>query len=127
MANKGRGKDDGVVEAISPGGHVMKRRARSRPVSQELLESEFPPFTIADSGNCLSANSIFTITDCLTIQIDMTSARTMANRNADPISLPSLMSSQDSRKLAHGEALELDGRWRREASSQLRVVSRWHR
>jgi hypothetical protein len=90
MANKGRGKDDGVVEAISPGGHVMKRRARSRPVSQELLESEFPPFTIADSGNCLSANSIFTITDCLTIQIDMTSARTMVNRNADPISLPSL-------------------------------------
>lgn len=33
------GKDkEEVVEAISPGGHVNKRRARSRPVSAELLE-----------------------------------------------------------------------------------------
>ena len=36
---KGAGKDDEVAEAISPGGHITKRRARSRPVSQELLES----------------------------------------------------------------------------------------
>ena len=28
-----------VTEAISPGGHILKRRARSRPVSLELLES----------------------------------------------------------------------------------------
>ena len=34
----GKGKDE-VAEVISPGGHVIKRRARSRPVSQELLES----------------------------------------------------------------------------------------
>jgi mitosis inhibitor protein kinase SWE1 len=53
MANKGKGKDDEVVEAMtrSPGGHVTKRRARSRPVSQELLESVNYPLT--DSGNCL--------------------------------------------------------------------------
>ncbi|OSD04065.1 hypothetical protein PYCCODRAFT_1365090 [Trametes coccinea BRFM310] len=31
--------DEEVAEAISPGGHVNKRRARSRPVSAELLES----------------------------------------------------------------------------------------
>jgi mitosis inhibitor protein kinase SWE1 len=38
--NKGKGKDeDEVVEAVSPDGHVNKRRARSRPVSAELLES----------------------------------------------------------------------------------------
>ncbi|KAG1884494.1 uncharacterized protein F5891DRAFT_971144, partial [Suillus fuscotomentosus] len=30
---------DEVTEAISPGGHIIKRRARSRPVSIELLES----------------------------------------------------------------------------------------
>ncbi|KAG0701357.1 hypothetical protein DFH29DRAFT_927493 [Suillus ampliporus] len=30
---------DEVTEAISPGGHIIKRRARSRPVSLELLES----------------------------------------------------------------------------------------
>ena len=36
--NKRRDKDE-VVEAVSPGGHVNKRRARSRPVSAELLES----------------------------------------------------------------------------------------
>ncbi|KAF8345965.1 hypothetical protein F5887DRAFT_964294 [Amanita rubescens] len=30
-----------VAEAVSPGGHVTKRRARSRPVSAELLESAF--------------------------------------------------------------------------------------
>ena len=44
MANKGKGKDE-VVEAISLGGHVTKRRARSRPVSQELLESVNYPLT----------------------------------------------------------------------------------
>ncbi|TCD61231.1 hypothetical protein EIP91_008766 [Steccherinum ochraceum] len=31
--------DDEVVEAVSPGGHVTKRRARSRPVSAELRNS----------------------------------------------------------------------------------------
>ncbi|KAI0674950.1 hypothetical protein C8Q78DRAFT_1182958 [Trametes maxima] len=31
--------DEEVAEAISPGGHVTKRRARSRPLSSELLES----------------------------------------------------------------------------------------
>ncbi|KAK7053428.1 mitosis inhibitor protein kinase swe1 [Paramarasmius palmivorus] len=37
---KGRGnKSDEVAEAISPGGHVTKRRARARPLSDELLES----------------------------------------------------------------------------------------
>ena len=36
--NGGKDKDE-VAEAISPGGHVNKRRARSRPVSAELLES----------------------------------------------------------------------------------------
>lgn len=38
MASKGKGKEE-VVEDISPGGHINKRRARSRPVSLELLES----------------------------------------------------------------------------------------
>ncbi|KAF8210427.1 kinase-like domain-containing protein [Mycena galopus ATCC 62051] len=31
-------RSEEVVEASSPGGHITKRRARSRPVSQELLE-----------------------------------------------------------------------------------------
>ncbi|KAI0633439.1 hypothetical protein C8Q77DRAFT_1058135 [Trametes polyzona] len=39
LTRKGLINDDEVVEAISPGGHVTKRRARSRPVSAELLES----------------------------------------------------------------------------------------
>ncbi|KAI3618646.1 other wee protein kinase [Moniliophthora roreri] len=30
---------DEVAEAISPGGHIIKRRARARPLSDELLES----------------------------------------------------------------------------------------
>ena len=38
QAGKG---DEEVIEAISPGGHVTKRRARSRPVSVELLEFTF--------------------------------------------------------------------------------------
>lgn len=41
-AVKGNGLDE-VAEAVSPGGHVTKRRARSRPVSLELLESVHPP------------------------------------------------------------------------------------
>lgn len=51
MVNKGKGKDDEVVdsesesEVISSGGHMItKRRAHSRPVSQEFLESvNYPP------------------------------------------------------------------------------------
>ncbi len=34
-------KQEEVAEAVSPGGHITKRRARSRPVSDELLESVF--------------------------------------------------------------------------------------
>jgi mitosis inhibitor protein kinase SWE1 len=37
---KGKKKEE-VAEAISPGGHIVKRRARSRPVSADLLESVF--------------------------------------------------------------------------------------
>ncbi|TFK73885.1 hypothetical protein BDN72DRAFT_893607 [Pluteus cervinus] len=38
----GRAKGDHeVVEAVSPGGHVNKRRARSRPVSNELLNRTY--------------------------------------------------------------------------------------
>ncbi|KAF8161235.1 hypothetical protein B0H34DRAFT_700064 [Crassisporium funariophilum] len=37
---KGKEKEE-VAEAISPGGHITKRRARSRPVSAELLEQSF--------------------------------------------------------------------------------------
>lgn len=37
---KGKGKEDEeVAAAISPGGHITKRRARRRPLSAELLES----------------------------------------------------------------------------------------
>lgn len=39
---KSKNKEE-VAEAISPGGHIVKRRARSRPVSAELLESTFKP------------------------------------------------------------------------------------
>lgn len=35
----GQANNEEVAEAISPGGHITKRRARSRPVSAELLES----------------------------------------------------------------------------------------
>ncbi|KAJ8481685.1 hypothetical protein ONZ51_g5847 [Trametes cubensis] len=39
LAREGHTDDDEVAEAVSPGGHVTKRRARTRPVSAELLES----------------------------------------------------------------------------------------
>ncbi|KAI0371183.1 hypothetical protein BV20DRAFT_1051922 [Pilatotrama ljubarskyi] len=39
LIRKGLTNDAEVAEAISPGGHITKRRARSRPVSAELLES----------------------------------------------------------------------------------------
>ncbi|KAJ4483261.1 hypothetical protein J3R30DRAFT_3284361 [Lentinula aciculospora] len=36
----GKGKfDEEVAEAVSPGGHVIKRRARARPLSDQLLSS----------------------------------------------------------------------------------------
>ncbi|KAF9565559.1 hypothetical protein CPC08DRAFT_683679 [Agrocybe pediades] len=39
--SKGKEKAVEVVEAVSPGGHINKRRARSRPVSSELREHTF--------------------------------------------------------------------------------------
>jgi mitosis inhibitor protein kinase SWE1 len=42
FVNKDRFKDE-VVEAISPGGHITKRRARSRPVSAELKQLVHSP------------------------------------------------------------------------------------
>ncbi|KAK7692978.1 hypothetical protein QCA50_004619 [Cerrena zonata] len=39
LAREGQAKEGEVVEAMSPGGHITKRRARSRPVSAELLSS----------------------------------------------------------------------------------------
>ncbi|KAF8834124.1 hypothetical protein BDN67DRAFT_1050501, partial [Paxillus ammoniavirescens] len=38
MPQKGSTMDE-VTEVISPGGYILKQRARSRPVSLELLES----------------------------------------------------------------------------------------
>ncbi|KDQ57786.1 hypothetical protein JAAARDRAFT_47622 [Jaapia argillacea MUCL 33604] len=44
QSQRGKGKqDEEVAEAVSPGGHVTKRRARSRPVSAELMESVKSP------------------------------------------------------------------------------------
>ncbi|KAF9501834.1 hypothetical protein BDN71DRAFT_1438533 [Pleurotus eryngii] len=40
LVSKGKNKDEEVA-AVSPGGHITKRRARSRPVSEELLESVY--------------------------------------------------------------------------------------
>lgn len=37
LVYKGKEREE-VAEAISPGGHIVKRRARSRPLSAELLE-----------------------------------------------------------------------------------------
>ncbi|KAG5648561.1 hypothetical protein DXG03_003172 [Asterophora parasitica] len=41
FAEKEKEKEE-VAEAISPGGHIVKRRARRRPLSSELLESARP-------------------------------------------------------------------------------------
>ena len=40
--SKGKDKEE-AAEAISPGGHIVKQRARSRPVSAELLKFYEPP------------------------------------------------------------------------------------
>ena len=68
MANKGKGKDDEVVyyswRACNEEAGTFKTG-----FARVVGEWEFPPFTIADSGNCLLANSIFAVTDCLTVQI----------------------------------------------------------
>ncbi|KAF8633350.1 hypothetical protein AX17_004522 [Amanita inopinata Kibby_2008] len=42
-----------VAEAVSPGGHIIKRRARSRPVSEELLESAHRPLTSPSKSSSL--------------------------------------------------------------------------
>ena len=39
-----------VVESVSPGGHVVKRRTRSRPVSLELMPPPLPPILLPESS-----------------------------------------------------------------------------
>lgn len=45
LNRKGFVNDAEVIEAVSPGGHITKRRARSRPVSAELLGLGHAPLT----------------------------------------------------------------------------------
>ena len=40
--SKGKDKEE-VAEAISPGGHIVKQHACSRPISAELLKFYKPP------------------------------------------------------------------------------------
>lgn len=48
--------DDEVAEAISPGGHITKRRARTRPVSAELREAEQrTPIAVNNQVSCVRA------------------------------------------------------------------------
>ncbi|KZT70930.1 hypothetical protein DAEQUDRAFT_756019 [Daedalea quercina L-15889] len=63
----GQMNNEEVAEAISPGGHVTKRRARSRPVSAELLESaqgaaragfEYQVPVVPDISGTRSASSV---------------------------------------------------------------------
>lgn len=54
LTRRGLVNDEEVIEAISPGGHVTKRRARSRPVSAELLESvHHTPLASQDKVRCV--------------------------------------------------------------------------
>ncbi|OCH95090.1 hypothetical protein OBBRIDRAFT_831194 [Obba rivulosa] len=62
FTRNGSGKEDEVVAAVSPGGHITKRRARSRPLSAELLESrQGTPILRGNKqqvSECKSASSI---------------------------------------------------------------------
>ncbi|KAJ7783329.1 other/WEE protein kinase [Mycena metata] len=51
------GRAEEVVEASSPGGHITKRRARSRPVSQELLEGSPSPVAFPRACSPVSSSS----------------------------------------------------------------------
>ena len=41
-ARKGKGKGEEIVEAVSPDGHITKRRARARPLSEDLRGHNSP-------------------------------------------------------------------------------------
>lgn len=56
LHRRGLVKDAEVIEAVSPGGHITKRRARSRPVSAELLgfkQASLSPFGEKVCGSSL--------------------------------------------------------------------------
>ncbi|KAF9451968.1 hypothetical protein P691DRAFT_806069 [Macrolepiota fuliginosa MF-IS2] len=65
FVNKGKMKEE-VAEAISPGGHVSKRRARSRPVSAELKQSvrspKSPGRVLASGTNATRSKARSTVT-----------------------------------------------------------------
>ncbi|KAF8622772.1 hypothetical protein AX15_006855 [Amanita polypyramis BW_CC] len=60
LANRSKDKEE-VAEAVSPGGHVIKRRARSRPVSAELLESTLRPSSSSPSKVASSSGTKFPV------------------------------------------------------------------
>lgn len=81
---------DEVTEAISPGGHIIKRRARSRPVSQELLESanhaSSSPASAKVRALLLVCRSQFHIMS----QPDHSSAQRAVPSNPPPVAFPTM-------------------------------------
>ncbi|KAH7874660.1 uncharacterized protein C8R40DRAFT_296217 [Lentinula edodes] len=57
LAGKGKFNEE-VAEAVSPGGHIIKRRARARPLSDELLSSTVSQASATRSSAYTGLNAV---------------------------------------------------------------------
>ncbi|EIW62905.1 uncharacterized protein TRAVEDRAFT_141457 [Trametes versicolor FP-101664 SS1] len=97
LTRKGLINDEEVAEAISPGGHVTKRRARTRPVSSELLDSVHNTPAAFHTQQATTTPRINESKGASTVAFP--SARTMRTRTKSNSSTTSSESSSPRRRL----------------------------
>ncbi|KAH9855156.1 hypothetical protein C2E23DRAFT_814673 [Lenzites betulinus] len=99
LTRKGYIDDEEVAEAVSPGGHVTKRRARSRPVSAELLESVHNTPSVSHSQTTTTTNTPRIYEGSGASSVTFPSAHTMRTRTKSNSSTTSSESGSPRRRL----------------------------
>lgn len=94
--------DDEVVESMSPGGHVNKRRARSRPVSAELLAATPAPRNneVCGSSRIYASISVLMYTQNVSVPTPILDPSKTPSATSGTIAFPSLASLRERRSSA---------------------------
>ena len=87
IVNKGK-EDEEVAEVISPDGHIIKRRARSRPISAELLEVSFKPPRTPIKVSSPSFQKTKIHAHFLFTKTEMSLKRNLSNRLRNAVAFP---------------------------------------
>lgn len=105
FAEKGAENEDEVVESMSPGGHVNKRRARSRPVSRELLLSASNTPMLKETSVRARLHARFTTCrDTSARQTKAGTPRTSVTKSTASVPFPSSVSARRFRRTSGSSA-----------------------